>query len=94
MTVINKGTYNHLSQQSRIPPLQKSQVSLKMYTGESIQVLGTISVQGTYNNNNTTTVGPVHVVDEEGPNLIGRDWLKQFQLSVHNVEYLTLYSQY
>ena len=59
-------------------PLQSSQVKLRTYTGESIPVLGEISVDITCQGTKHTL--PLLVVKEDGPSLIGRNWLTQIRL--------------
>ena len=59
-------------------PLQPTEVKLRTYTGESIPVLGELVV-------NVTCQGPsctlsLLVVKQDGPSLIGRNWLTQIQL--------------
>ena len=58
-------------------------MSLKTYTGEHIQVLGKVKVHLCYNNCNVNL--GVHVVEGQGPNLMRRDWLTQFKVSLHPV---------
>lgn len=51
---------------------------LKTYTGEHIKILGSTQVLFNYNEKEKTL--PAHVVDSEGPNLMGRDWLRKFEV--------------
>ena len=62
----------------QILPLQPTQVKLRIYTGESIPVLGELSVNVTYGGTSCTL--PLLVVKEAGPSLIGRNWLTKIQL--------------
>ena len=59
-------------------PLQPTQVTLRTYTGESIPVLGELLVNATCQGTNHTL--PLLVVKEDGPSLIGRNWLTKIQL--------------
>ena len=59
-------------------PLQPLQVKLRTYTGQSIQVLGEISVDITCQGSKHTL--PLLLVKEDGPSLIGRNWLTQIRL--------------
>ena len=71
-----------------IPNLQKlmlksTSAKLHTYTGETIQVLGELSVKVEYHGQNA--VLPLLVVQEEVPSLIGRNWLTQIRLDSKNV---------
>ena len=59
-------------------PLQPTQVTLRTYTGETIPVLGELSVIVTSQGTNHTL--PLLVVKEDGPSLVGRIWLTKIQL--------------
>ena len=48
LSLINKSTYDLISSKNHIQVLQKSKVKLKTYTGESVRILGTASVEVTY----------------------------------------------
>ena len=71
-----------------IPNLQKlvlhsTSAKLRTYTGEIIQVVGELSVKVECHGQNA--VLPLLVVQEEGPSLIGRNWLTQIRLDWKNV---------
>ena len=83
VTILNESTYKQIQQRSPCP-LQKSQLILKTYTGESIQVLGTTTCKVRYSNHSLQM--SVQVVQGAGPNLMGRDWLNAFEVSVHSVK--------
>ena len=77
VSIISDKTHTSLPHLKKLP-LQPTQVILRTYTGESISVLGELSV-------NVTCQGTSHtlsllVVEEDGPSLIGRNWLTKFQL--------------
>ena len=59
-------------------PLQPTEVKLRTYTGESIPVLGELVVNVTCQG--TSCMLPLLVVKQDGPSLIGRNWLTQIQL--------------
>ena len=67
-------------------PLQPLQVKLRTYTGQSIQVLGEISVDITCQGSKHTL--PLLLVKEDGPSLIGRNWLTQIRLEPMVAAYL------
>ena len=83
LSLINKSTYQKIAQASQLNPLQPSRVQLKTYTGERINILGTTAVRVCCGENDA--MQSVHVVEGEGPNLLGRDWISKFQVSVNNV---------
>ena len=63
--------------------LQSTSAKLRIYTGETIQVVGELSVKVEYYGQNA--VLPLLVVQKEGPSLIGRNWLIQIHLDWKNV---------
>lgn len=71
ISLINRDTYEVISKQSQIEPLQKTDVKLKTYTGEAVQILGTAHVDAKYGEVEHKLI--IHVVDGKGPNLLGRD---------------------
>ena len=68
------------------PPLEKSSVILRTYTGENLSILGSIRVVATYNNQTNNL--PLLVVKGNGPNLMGRDWLARFKVDWHRIHQL------
>ena len=50
-----------------MPPLQETILKLRTYTGETLQIHGTITVDVTYNDHTDTL--PLLVVEDTGPNL-------------------------
>ena len=77
-SIISSTTYMAITQQSKSSSLEKSAILLKTYTGESIKVLGTTSVNARYGNQKELLT--IHVVDGNGPDLMGRDWLSHFNI--------------
>ena len=69
VSIISLATYNHLQSS----PLESSDIKLKTYSGEVNNVLGSIKVKVRYNHDICDL--SVFVVDGDGPNLMGRDWL-------------------
>ena len=76
LSVISETTYKSLSS---VPPLQSTQAKLCTYTGESLGVLGSISVSVQHNQQQKQL--SLLVVSGNGPSLLGRDWLAQLQLN-------------
>ena len=52
LSVISHATYQNIVQKSRIPVLEKSEVKLKTYTGEEVNILGSAKVDVRYHNQN------------------------------------------
>ena len=83
VSLISEQEYN---QWHDAPTLQKSPVILRTYTGENLAILGTITVIATYNSQTNTL--PLLVVKDEGPNLMGRDWLAKFRVDWQGIHQL------
>ena len=64
-------------------PLQLTQVTLQTYTGESIPVLGELSVKVICQGTNHTLL--LLAVKEDGPSFISRNWLTNIQLDWKNI---------
>ena len=60
LSIISSTTYKAITQQSTSSSQEKSAILLKTYTGESIKVLGTISVNARYGNQKEVLT--IHVV--------------------------------
>ena len=76
LSIISERVYKTFSP---VPTLQPTQAKLCTYTGENIQVLGSITVLVCHNQQRKHL--PLLVVSGEGPSLLGRDWLAQLQLN-------------
>ena len=61
-----------------VPKLKPTSANLTTYTGESIKVLGSITIKVCHNGQEKCL--PLLVVSEEGPSLLGRNWLHQLKL--------------
>ena len=59
-------------------PVLSSNIRLKTYTGERIDVIGELMVNISHHQQSESL--PLIVVDEEGPPLIGRNWLRRINL--------------
>jgi len=79
LTPINKAAYNLISPSGQPAELKRADIKLRMYTGEPVKILGTTAVEAIYGEQNLSLI--VHVVDGQGPNLLGRDWLGKFKIS-------------
>ena len=80
LTIINEQMYSKIAKPNQLNPLQKTDIILKTYTGEKIDILGSAQVVACYQGKEV--VLPVQVVKGVGPNLLGRDWINQLKVSV------------
>ena len=76
VSIISDKTRTSLPHLKKLP-LQPTQVTLRTYTGESIPVLGELSVNVTHQDTSHTLS---LLVKEDGPSLIGRNWLTKIRL--------------
>ena len=89
VSLISDQTYRTTWTAAKRPPLQPSDTRLYTYSGELIEVLGTISVTVCYKQQ--TKQLSLLVVPTDGPALFGRDWLQAIVLDwkqlnrVHNI---------
>ncbi len=68
-------------------PLEGARVKLKTYTGENIPVLGQFTVTVQYQDQVNEL--PLIVVEGNGPNLCGRNWLQKVKLNWKEVRYVS-----
>ena len=78
LSLISEATYRKLWPKDKAPQMESTQIKLRTYTGEELEVLGTINVDVTFKEQlqNLRLV----IVAGEGPSLMGRDWLRKIQL--------------
>ena len=75
LSVISEGTYKNLVSENRAPPLEKSGIVLRTYTGEEVKPEGVCTVDVDYEGGKYSL--PLLVVSGEGPALLGRiGWKK------------------
>ena len=86
VSLINLLTYQMLQQHKVVAPLQNSSIQLRTYTGQPIRVLGRLPVQAEYMGKLVDVC--VHVVEGDGPNLMGRDWLSLLEVNLGEVNLL------
>ena len=77
VSIISSKTWNSTPNFCKLS-LQPNPDTLRSYTGETITVLGELSVQVEYHGQNATL--PLLVVQNNGPSLIGHNWLARIQL--------------
>ena len=67
--------------------LQKFSLKLRTYTGEALKVVGQALVDVEYEGN--TKRLPIHVLEGDGPSLLGRNWLKDIKLNWRTIKKLS-----
>ena len=88
-TVITQITYQKIAQLGGVRDLEPSDLKLKSYSGQLIKVFGQLPVVVTYEQEQSELF--VQVVEGEGPDLLGRDWMAALKVTlsmgeVHTVE--------
>ena len=89
MTILSSQTYRKLWKNGNRPTLRPTNVKLRSYGGHPISVLGTISVSVKTKPEEQARTLQLLVVEGNGPNLLGRDWLVVLQLDWHQVHRMT-----
>ena len=84
ISVINQGTFQNVCKQGATAvSLQQSKVQLRTYTGEAIKVLGAAALRVKLGDREEGLFA--QVVDGAGPNLLGRDWLSAFEVTLNGL---------
>ena len=78
LSIISQSTYRELQSHGPTASLEPSTARLQTYTGEVIPVVGTAQLAVRYET--TVATLSVQVVEGDGPNLLGRDWLHKLQI--------------
>ena len=60
-------------------PLEDSQIKLKTYTIEALEIIGQALVEATYQDQTSNL--PLQILKGNGPDLFGRNWLKNIKLN-------------
>ena len=68
------------------PKLQSSARRLHTYTGQELEVQGSVTVDVTYNSQQETLA--LLIVAGKSPSLLGRDWLKKIRLDWQTLHHL------
>ena len=85
-SLISMATYKSMWLTSQPPPLKQTDVKLRTYTGERLQIAGMLTVDVTHKGQ--TKQLPLLVVEGKGPSLLGRDWLEKLTLDWQQVHRL------
>lgn len=83
LSLVSETTYQRWWPRKRLLP---TTAKLRTYSGENLSVLGTLLVQVNHKGQNATL--SLIVVKEDGPSLLGRDWLNKLQLDWQEVHQL------
>ncbi|KAL5477033.1 hypothetical protein EMCRGX_G023772 [Ephydatia muelleri] len=76
-SIISECTYRRQWSKQKRPLLQRTDVHLRTYTGEKINIKGKISLSVQYDNETLSL--DLLVVEGDGPSLMGRDWLSKLK---------------
>ena len=82
-SIISESTYSQLTETNSNLRLSKPSVTLTTYTGESLELLGEITVNVRYGSQQLEL--PLLVTRGSGPDLMGRDWLTHLKLDWQGV---------
>ena len=77
-SILSESTYHNLWAEGQAPRLRSSEIQLRTYTGESIEIVGAIDVEVEFKGQLEQLC--LHVVKGDGPTLLGRDWLRKIKL--------------
>ena len=84
LSIVSEETLNIFSSGLDLKP---TDVSLRMYTGEPLPVIGMLDVEVTYGPQQATL--PLIVVQGKGPSLFGRNWMEVIRLNWSNINHVT-----
>ena len=83
VSIINSDTFDRIRVGKSTLNLHETATELRTYTGESIEVAGSTTVQ--VEHNGQTVSLPIIVVKGNGPSLLGRDWLRALRLDWRSI---------
>ena len=86
-SLISETVYHNTWSNGNAPTLRQSTVRLHTYTGEELEVLGTLDITVQYKTQQE--VLPLLVVRGQGPSLFGRNWLQKIKLDWTEINYVT-----
>jgi len=79
LSIISESTCHTLWPEGTAPALRNTNARLKSYTGDVINIKGTMNVDATYKEEKAKNL-PLIIVESRGSSLLGRNWLKHFHL--------------
>ena len=77
VSVVSEETWKHDLNSIQ---LQNSGIKLTTYTGELLNAIGKVDIEVSYNEGQNARV-PLHVLEGNGPSLMGRNWLHSIKLN-------------
>ena len=83
VSILSESTFRHIWSRRAAPELRHPRITLRTYTGERIQLLGELDVAVRYDGQVAKL--PILVVKGDGPNLLGRDWLRKLKMDWTNI---------
>ena len=83
LSIVSEDTFKQLWPDKSV---QHSQIKLKTYTGEALEVVGSVEMKVRYKAQEATL--PLVVVKGNGPSLFGRDWLEHIRLDWKEIHHL------
>ncbi|KAL5486601.1 hypothetical protein EMCRGX_G019103 [Ephydatia muelleri] len=87
VSILSEATYKSTWSASSRPPMAYSNIVLRTYSGHKLHVLGKVGVNVSFQGK--TAKLDLIVVSNEGPTLLGRDWLAALDMdinsNIHNV---------
>ena len=63
-------------------PLEKSQIKLRTYTEETLDIIGQAHVEVTYEDHTANL--PIQIIKGQGPSLFGRNWLRNIKVPLRS----------
>ena len=90
LSVISEQTYHKLFSAGKATTLRNVTTQLTTYTGEVIDILGEVEVTVQYKGQEKKL--NLLVVTEEGPSLLGRDWLTHIKLDWSQLNHIQTFN--
>lgn len=87
VTIMNDSDFHKLWIGKSGPELKTCPIKLKTYTGQQVKTLGRVTVR--VKSKETVKDLPLVIVPGNGPNLLGRDWIKELSLAWSSIHHLT-----
>ena len=87
LSLVSEATYRNLWH-FNIPQLQPTEKVLSTYTGESLEVLGSLSVLVKYGKQKSQL--ELFIIAGSGPSLLGRDWLLAIKIDWSQLHHMTV----
>ena len=82
VSILSEATYKSTWSASSRPPLAYSNIALRTYSGHKLHVLGKVGVNVSFQGK--TAKLDLIVVSNEGPTLLGRDWLAALGMDINS----------